>query len=87
MTLESAGRVVCYHLIFLFPAAVGDILGEGDKVVVELVAFSFLMKKAFMSSNFAARELFGRILAPEAFTSMVWRRVPDLSVSQAVPTE
>jgi hypothetical protein len=74
-------------LIFFAETGVAEILGDGDKIVLELVAFSFLMKNAFMSSNFAARELFGRILAPEAFTSMVWRRVPDLSVSQAVPTE
>ena len=37
-------RVACetgysYHLVFFFPpTAVGDILGEGDKWVVELVA-------------------------------------------------
>ena len=36
-----------------------------------------------MSLNFAARELFGSTLAPEASTAIVWRRVPDLSVSQA----
>ena len=47
--------------------AVADILGEGEKVVVELVglvALSSLMKKAFMSLNFAARELFGSTVAP-----------------------
>ena len=76
-----------YRLVSFFPAAaVADILGEGDKVV-GLVAFSFLMKKSFMSLNFAAWELFGRTLAPEASTAIVWRRVPDLSVSQAVPAE
>ena len=66
---------------------VADFLGEGDEVVVGLVAFSFLMKKSFMSLNFAARELFGRTLAPKPSTAIVWRRVPDLSVSQALPTE
>jgi hypothetical protein len=53
-----------YHLAPFFPpAAVADILGDGDKVV-GLVALSSLMKKAFMSLNFAARELFGSTVAP-----------------------
>src|SRR6266480_6267346 len=76
------------HLFSFFPlAAVADILGEGDEVMVGPVASSFLTKKALMLLNSAARELSGRTLAPEAFTSIVWRRVPDLSVSQAVPME
>jgi hypothetical protein len=73
--------------LFLSRAAVADILGEGDEVMVEVVAWNFLTKKAFKSWNSAACELFGRTLAPEASTAIVWRRVPDLSVSQAVPTE
>ena len=77
-----------YRLVSFFPPeAVADVLGECDKLVVGLVAFSFLMKKSFVSLNFAAWELFGRTLAPEASTAIVWRRVPDLSVSQAVPKE
>lgn len=69
------------------PTAVADLLGEGDKVPFGLVAWSFLTKKAFISLNFAAWELFGRTLAPEASTAIVCRRIPDLSVSQALPTE
>ena len=64
-----------------------DVLGEGDDVILGAVAGAFLIKKALMLLNSAARELFGTTLAPEASTLIVWRRVPDLSVSQAVPTE
>src|SRR5207249_11443362 len=67
-------------------AGVADFLEEGDGAVLGLVAF-FLTKKALMSLNSAARELSGMILAPEASTAIVRRRVPDPSVSQAVPTE
>jgi len=63
--------VVHYHLVSFFPPTVAEILGEGDKVLLGLVAWNFLMKKAFMSVNFAAWELFGRILAPEASTAIV----------------
>src|SRR6266487_1134677 len=77
-----------YHLVSFFPpAAVADILGDGDEVLLGLAAWSFLKKKALMFLNSAARELSGRTLAPEASTAIVRRRVPDLSVSQAVPTE
>src|SRR5437764_13724841 len=77
-----------YHLVPSFlPAAVADILGEGDEVMMGPVASSFLTKKALMFLNSAARELSGRTLAPEASTPIVRRRVPDLSVSKAVPTE
>jgi hypothetical protein len=61
------------HLFSSFPlAAVADILGEGDEVMVEPVVSSFLTKKALMFLNSAARELFGRTLAPEASISIVW---------------
>ena len=45
--------------------------GEGDEVVVGVVALSFLRKKAFMSLNSAAWELFETTLTPDAFTSIV----------------
>ena len=61
-----------YHLVSSFPpAAAADMLGGGDDVVVGVVALSFLRKKAFMSLNSAAWELFETTLAPEAFTSIV----------------
>src|SRR5207247_5905041 len=77
-----------YHFAPFFPAAaVADIPGDGDEVLLGLVASSFLTKTALMFLNSAARELSGRTLAPEASTAIVLRRVPDLSVSQAVPME
>src|ERR1044071_4634882 len=76
-----------YLVPFFPPAAVADILGDGDEVLVGLGASSFLRKKALMFLNSAARELSGRILAPEASTAIVRRRVPAESVSQAVATE
>jgi hypothetical protein len=44
---------------------------NGDGVVVGFVVLSFLRKKALMSLNSAARELFGITLAPEAFICIV----------------
>ena len=61
-----------YHLVPCFPSpAVAEMLGEGDEVVVGVVALSFLRKKAFMSLNSAAWELFETTLAPEASSSIV----------------
>ena len=76
-----------YLVSFFLLAAVADVRGEGDEAVVGAVELAFFTKKAFRSLNFAAWELSGRTLAPVASTAIVWRRVPDLSVSQAVPTE
>src|SRR6266566_4358587 len=60
------------HLVPCFPpAAVADMLGEGDELVVGVVAVSFLRKKAFISLNSAAWELFGTTLAPEASICIV----------------
>jgi hypothetical protein len=44
---------------------------ERDELMLGLAALSFLRKKAFMSLNSAARELFGTTLAPEAPTCIV----------------
>jgi len=52
-------------------AAVADVLGEGDEVIPGAVAEAFLIKKAFVSVNSAAREVFETILAPEASTRIV----------------
>jgi hypothetical protein len=52
-------------------AAVADILGEGDELVVGLAALSLFIKKAFVSVNSAAREVFETTLAPEASTLIV----------------
>ena len=61
-----------YHFVPCFPLpAVADMPGEGDEVVVEVVALSFLRKKAFMSLNSAAWELFETTLAPDASSSIV----------------
>ena len=61
-----------YHLVASFPpAAVADMLGEDDEVVVGTFSLSFLRKKAFISLNSAARELLGTTLAPEASSSIV----------------
>src|SRR5438067_852422 len=68
-------------------AGVAAFVGEGDEPMLGAVALSCLTKKALRFVNSAARELSGMILAPEASTAIVRRRVPDLSVSQAVPTE
>src|SRR5438874_4215242 len=68
-------------------AGVAAFLGEGDEPILGAVALSCLTKKALRFVNSAARELSGMILAPEASTAIVRRRVPDPSVSQAVPTE
>jgi len=46
--------------------------GEDDELVVGLAASSFLTKKAFVSLNSAAREVFETTLAPEASTLIVW---------------
>ena len=35
-----------------------DVLGEGDELIVGVVASSFLIKKAFVSVNSAVREVF-----------------------------
>jgi len=47
------------------------VLGEGNELMVGLAASSFLRKKAFVSLNSAARELFETTLAPEASTLIV----------------
>jgi hypothetical protein len=61
-----------YHLVSSFLlAAVADILGEGDEVILGAAAGAFLIKKALMLLNSAARELFGTTLAPEASTLIV----------------
>ena len=53
------------------PAAVADVPGEGDELMLGLAASRFLTKKAFVSLNSAAREVFETMLAPEASTLIV----------------
>jgi predicted RNase H-like HicB family nuclease len=87
-SFESKSHPKRRYLVSSFPlATVADVRGEGDEAVVGAAELAFLTKKALMFVNSAARELSGRTLAPEASTAIVRRRVPDLSVRQAVPTE
>jgi len=61
-----------HHLVSSLPLpGVADILGEGDELMVGAVAGAFLMKKALMLLNSAAREVFETTLAPEASTLIV----------------
>ena len=64
--LSFSHFVSCFH-----PAAVADVPGEGDELMLGLAASSFLTKKAFVSLNSAAREVFETTLAPEASTLIV----------------
>jgi hypothetical protein len=85
--LKRTYDIILAGIVILLADLAADILGEGDEVMVEPVASSFLTKKASMFLNSAARELSGITLASVASTAIVRRRVPDLSVSQVVPTE